>query len=132
MKTKTYKYGNWNLKAYFKAVGEGYEVGFHWDGKPLFVGNFVHAKEATRWWGTLNQEIKKFTKKYWSSSETSAVFYKKFFANHLYKTYYTFLDKWFAKYNTTYKIAFKRYEKQYKRLARKWEPTRKNNIKHAS
>ena len=36
MKSKTYKYGNYTFKSYYKKVGYGYEVGFTFGSKTIF------------------------------------------------------------------------------------------------
>jgi len=119
-KTKTYRYGKWNFKAYQKTVGQGYEVGLYFNNKPIFVGNFIRANEAAKWWNQLNREVRGFTKRYWATRTTSAQWYGKFFSNHLYRTYYTFLDRLFTKYNTTYNRAFNTNVKKYFKYRKNW------------
>ena len=46
MKSKTYRYGNVTFKAIHKAVGNGWETTIWYAGKPIFVGNFIHAKRS--------------------------------------------------------------------------------------
>src|SRR5688572_17761462 len=105
-KTRTYKYGKWNFKAYQKTVGTGYEIGLVFNNKPIFVGNFINASEATKWWNQLNKEVKTFTTRFWATRTTSAQWYGKFLSNHLYKTYYTFVDRFVNKYNVTFTRSF--------------------------
>ncbi len=64
MTTTTYKYGKHTCKAYKKPVGKGWEVGFTFGGTQIFVGNFIHAKEANAWWSKMNAEVRKFSKRY--------------------------------------------------------------------
>ena len=116
MKSKSFKYGKQYFKTYCKSVGHGFEVGFEWDKKVLFVGNFIHQKEATKWYGILNKEVLHFSKKYWWNPEATNQFnsfYAKFFTNHLYKMYYGYLDKLFVKYNKEYSRASSRDTKKY-------------------
>ncbi len=116
MQTKSYNYGDFNFKTYFKAAGQGYEVSLYCGSKCYFVGNFIHKKEATMWWKTFNSEITHFAKKYWCSDETSQQWYCAFMSNHLYKTYYAFLDKLFSQYNKTFKKAYFKDVKKYNQL----------------
>lgn len=102
MKNKVYKYGPHSCKAYFKSAGKGWEVGFHFGKNPIFVGNFIHKTEANKWWSLMNKEIRNFTKRYGMTSQAPVTFYRKFLSNHLYNSYYTWLDKQFNKYERTY------------------------------
>jgi hypothetical protein len=129
MKTKTYRYGKAAFKAYHRNVGQGFEVGLYFNRKPIFVGNFIHKKEALRWWGQMNREIKSFTKKYWITTNTNFDWYKKFFSNHLYKSYYTHLDKAFTKYTTTFQKAVTRDVKKYNQLKKNFKKTLKSTFK---
>ncbi|MCB0414626.1 MAG: hypothetical protein KDD50_09840 [Bdellovibrionales bacterium] len=132
MKTKFYKHGTHKYKAYYKSVGHGYEVGFCYGKKTLFVGNFLHAKEANGWFKTMTSEIEKFSKKYWISPKAPKAFYNKFMTNHLYKTYYAQLDKWFDRYNRSYTSSFKKDERKYKQLKKNWKTTEKTFFKKAA
>lgn len=116
MLTKTYSFGKFNFKTYFKTVGQGFEVSLYYGNKAYFVGNFIHKKEAMAWWKTFNTEINTFAKKYWCSEDTSAQWYCAFMANHLYKTYYSFLDKLFTQYNKNFKTAYANDVKKYNRM----------------
>ncbi|MGE3974200.1 MAG: hypothetical protein AB7F59_06715 [Bdellovibrionales bacterium] len=131
MKTKSYRYGKFAFKAYHRNVGQGFEVGLYFNRKPIFVGNFIHKKEALRWWGQMNREIKSFTKKYWVTSNTNFEWYKKFFGNHLYKSYYSYLDKLFNKYNTTFHKAFSRDVKKYNRMKKSFHKDSKTTVRAA-
>ena len=122
MKTRNFKHGKKIYRSYLKPVGKGYEVGFVFSGTPLFVGNFVHAKEANAWYTQMNQQIAQFTKKYWITPNAPRAFYNKFMTQHLYKIYYAFLDKHFAKYTRTYSREFNKNERKYKRLRKNWRP----------
>lgn len=122
---KTYKYGDLTFKTYFKPVGQGWEVSFYCGTKPYFVGNFVHKKEAQAWWGIFNKEITTFAKKHWCSDATSHTWYCKFMTNHLYKTYYTFLDKKFAQYTTSFKQAYFKDVKKYNKMKKTMTPDEK-------
>ncbi|WP_413290998.1 hypothetical protein [Bdellovibrio sp. HCB337] len=119
-KTKSYKYGPYTFKSYCKPVGQGWEVGFTYQNRNYFVGNFVHKTEATKWWTLFNKEIVGFSKKFTMSADMPVTWYCNFLSNHLYTTYYTWLDKVFNKHETTFKKAytkdFKRYMKMKKHM----------------
>mgnify|MGYP001263079577 CR=1 FL=1 len=132
MKTKSYKHGKHTYKSYYKTVGHGFEVGFKVGSKLLFCGNFLHAKEANAWYTMMNQEIQKFSKKYWVTPKAPKAFYNKFIANHLYKTYYSFLDKQFTRYNRNYKTAFNKDERKYKQMKKNWKTSDKVYFKRAA
>ena len=102
MKTKTYECYDWTFKTYFKTAGQGYEVGVYFAGKSVFVGNFIHKTEATRWYTMMNKYMTTFFKKYSYEAMPPKAWYGKFFANYMYANYYKFLDQAFAKYNKTY------------------------------
>jgi hypothetical protein len=125
MKSKTYKRGSKTYKAYFKPVGNGFEVGFMWGTKPLFVGNFINNTEATTWYKMMNYEINRFSKKFWHNPKvtTATAFYNKFITNSLYKHYYDYLDKCFGKYTKSYHRNYHRDLKTYNRLKKNW-PTK--------
>jgi len=126
MKTKSYRNGKSSFKAYHRNVGQGFEVGLYFNRKPIFISNFIDKKEALRWWGQMNREIKSFSKKYWMTANTNIEWYKKFFGNHLYKSYYGYLDKAFGKYTTTFKKAVARDVKKYNKLKKAIKKTYKS------
>jgi len=132
MKTKTFKHGTETYKTYCKKVGKGYEVAFCHKSKPLFVGNFLYSKEANTWYATMNKEVEAFSKKYWTTPKAPKTFYNKFITNHLYKTYYTHLDKWFTKYSREYTTAFTKDERKYKKLKKSWDQKEKTFFKKAA
>ena len=123
--SKTYQYGDFSFKTYCKSVGQGWEVSLYCFGKPYFVGNFVHKKEAVTWWSIFNKEIVAFAKKYWCSDDTPQQWYCHFMTNHLYKTYYSFLDRLFMHYNKSYKNAYAKDVKKYNKLKKNWESSEK-------
>ncbi len=120
MKTKSYKYGPHRCKSYMKHVGKGYEVGFHFGRHPVFVGNFIHAKEANYWWNYMNKEIGTFVKRYCLTPKAPISWYCQFFSRHLYKCYYTYLDREFAKYQKNYSRAWQQDQKKYNQLRKNW------------
>ncbi len=122
-KTKDYNYYGYNFKAYYMNAGHGYEVGFTFEGKPLFVGNFVHKKEAMEWWKNFNNEIVYFFGKYEFPVKGPHQYMTKFFTNYIYTEYYAWLDKKFAKYNKEYAKAWKHDEKNYKKMKPNWKTT---------
>jgi hypothetical protein len=105
-KTKTYKFGPYSFKTYFKPAGNGYEVGFFYKGTPYFVSNFVQKSEAQTWWTKFNKEIQSFSKRYYASNKMPFTWYCNFMAKHLYTCYYNWLDKVFARHETSFKRAF--------------------------
>jgi hypothetical protein len=107
MTTKTYKCGQFTCKTYKKTAGKGWEVGMTLKGHPVFVGNFIHAKEATAWWTKMNLEVKKFSKKFGVGHKAPFAWFCKFMSNHMYQTYYSHLDTQFAKYQRGYTQAVK-------------------------
>ena len=113
MKYKTYKYGNYTCKTYYNKVGNGYECGFIFNGKTVFVGNFIYQPEATRWFGIMNREISKFAKKYTTGYKYPTSFMSEFVRNYLYRYYYAYLDKLFARYNRSYQKAYAKNTKYY-------------------
>lgn len=126
MTTKTYKYGKHTCKAYKKPAGKGYEVGFTMGSHQIFVGNFIHAKEANGWWTLMNQEIKKFSKKYGPSPKAPKAWYTKFLSNYVYKCYYNYLDREFAKYNRGFAQAVKKNERHFTSMKKAWVPEPKH------
>lgn len=112
-KTKNYKLGKNIFKTYFKPVGKGYEIGFTFKGKNFFTSNFVNKSEATKWWSHFNKEITGFSKKYWLSNKMPFMWYVNFMNNHMYKTYYSWLDKVFDKHEATFHSAYKKDFKQF-------------------
>lgn len=132
MKTRNYKHGSTRYKAYCKPVGKGYEVGFMCGSKPLFVGNFLHAKEANAWYTKMNNEIAKFAKKYWITDRSPKTFYHRFISHNLYKLYYTFLDRTFNQYNTKFNREFNKSVRKYNQMKKRWEPVNKVPLKRAA
>jgi len=125
MKTKTYRYGKVTCKATLKTVGNGWESCFYFDGKPLFVGNFIHAKEATAWWSFMNREITWFAKKYTVGYKFPISWVTHFLKSHLYKEYYTFLEKIFVGYHREYRKAFQKDFRQFKTKKKHYHTDRK-------
>ena len=132
MKHCNYKFGTFKCHAYTKTVGQGYEVGFYFGTECVFVGNFIHYKEAAKWWGTMNKELKTFTKRYGVGGDASLTWYTKFFSHHLYKTYYSFLDTEFAKYHKEFDKACKQDTKKYNTYKSKWTQSGTYTLKKAS
>ena len=123
MKNTTYTFGDWKCTAYMKQYGQGFEVGFTFGKQQIFVGNFIHKAEATKWWTVMTKEIKTFTTRYHVGETVSQTWFAKFFSTSLYRTYYTFLDTQFAKYNKTFAKTFATEERKYKHLKKNWTHT---------
>lgn len=128
MKTKMFGPKSLNCKSYWKKVGDSYEVGFRFKGKPLFFGNFLHQKEATEWYRVMNSEIKHFSEKYTFGPKFPESFFKKFISNHLYATYYSYLDKKFAGYRSQYKKAVSGYRKDYSEIRKEWTASERSSF----
>lgn len=101
-KTKNYRNGKFGARCYMKTAGNGWEVGFVYGGKPIFVGNFIHASEANSWWGTMNREIRNFSKRHKVTKNFPKNNYGKFLGAYLYSCYYRFLNTAFTKYTRFY------------------------------
>jgi hypothetical protein len=106
--------------SYFTKAGEGFEVGFYLQGRSVFVGNFVHQTEATKWYSLMNREIGLFAKKYPVGPTFPVTFWRTFLGNYLYSTYYTHLDRLFAKHTHQYKKAVVRDLRKYSHLKKNW------------
>ena len=98
MTQRYYTYGKYSCKAYKKVCGKGYEVGFTLGGNQIFVGNFIHAKEASAWWTMMNKEMHNFSRKYAAAPNAPVTWTCKFMSNYMYKCYYAYLDREFSKY----------------------------------
>ena len=122
MKQKTYTHGKDKFKAYFKEAGYGWEVGLKHGRKQIFVGNFIYKKEATAWYSHMNKEIDLFSKRYWVGPKFSKDWYGKFFSNHLYKSYYSFINKMVSSHHKVKHQALAKDVKKYKQLKKKWTP----------
>ena len=123
-KSKAYRYGKSYGRAYYKTAGGGFECGFVFDGKLVFIGNFIHSREGQLWFALMNRELGSFSRKYAVGGKCPASWYSHFLGNHLYKCYYGFLDRLFARYNRDYHRAFSRDLRQYQRLRRGWRGAR--------
>jgi hypothetical protein len=115
---KVYKFGKYTFKAYCRATGQGWEVGLVCGTKYYFVGNFIHEKEAKKWWSYFNRHISSFAKKYEFADNAPREFYGEFMATYLYREYYNFLSTLFEGYNTKYNKGWDKYSKQWSRYAR--------------
>lgn len=122
MKTKLYRNKGLTGRANMKPCGNGFEVTFTLGGTPVFVGNFIHAKEANLWFGLLNREIRSFSRKYAVGTRFPATWYKHFIGNHLYKSYYTFLDRLFAKHTRTFGRAVSKDLRKFRQIKKAWAP----------
>ena len=118
MRSKTYRYGNTSGRTYLKAVGNGWECGFIYGGKTVFVGNFIHSGEATRWFTMMNREILTFGRRFTLGHRLPTAWTTRFLSNRLYSTYYTFLDRIFTQYHRTFNRAVVRDMNQFRRSRR--------------
>ena len=120
MKKKKYSNGKYKFTAYLKPAGEGWEVGFYSGEGQIFMGNFIHWKEASHWYTIMNTQIHDFSKKYTVGPMFPVSWYTHFAKNHLYKCYYAYLDKVFTGYNRSYETAFKKDVKKYNQMQKNW------------
>ena len=67
----------------------------------------------------MNKELKTFTKRFGLTEKAPITFYRKFLSNHLYKTYYSYLDKQFAKYERSFNRELNSGKKQYSLLKKR-------------
>jgi len=118
MKTKTWRNGTTQCRSYIKAAGNGFEVGFYSGSKLLFVGNFIHSNEATKWYTAMNKEIRTFGHRFRVAKTYSPTFMWRLLSNHLYRRYYQFLDTCFSRYNRNFQRAVTRDIRQYKNTKR--------------
>jgi len=116
MMTRHYKYGKYSCKAYKKSCGKGWEVGFTFAGHEVFVGNFIHAKEANAWWTKMNAEVQKFGKKYVAAPNAPVTWTCKFLSNLMYKSYYSYLDREFMKYHRNFTSKVRKDERRYSHI----------------
>ena len=119
-KSKNYHFGTMTFKPYFKKVGVGYEVGVTYQNKTVFVGNFVHEKEARYWWKTMHNHLRSFCSHHEFVPTASPAWYCKYLGNYLYRPYYAWLDKTFTKYTRTYSRETNKNYKQYKTYEKKY------------
>ncbi len=120
MTTTTYRYGKHTCKAYKKTVGQGWEVGFMFGNKTIFVGNFIHMKECNAWWTKMNTEVRKFSKRYALPKNASPAFFTKFMTSYLYKCYYSYLNNQFKTYTRTYTTTCKTMDRKFVQQKRHW------------
>jgi hypothetical protein len=132
MTTRTYKYGKHTCKAYMKAAGKGWEVGFHFAGQEIFVGNFIHAREAKAWWTKMNTEARKFSKRYALPPKAGTTFLCRFWTNYMYKSYYTFLDRQFSKYNRNFTQAVRKDERKHAHMRKHAAPFERPAFRRAA
>ena len=120
IKNKNYKFGQLTFKSYCKNVGQGFEVGVTCQGKHVFIGNFVHDVEAQQWWKIMHTHLQSFCKHHDFVPTASVSWYCKYLGACLYKPYYGWLDKTFAKYTRTYTIQANKNYKQYKNFEKSY------------
>lgn len=101
-KTKNYRSGKLAARSYMKNVGNGHEVGFVYAGKTIFVGNFIHATEANKWWATMNREIRAFANRHKVTTTFPKNNYGKFLGAYLNNCYYRFANTMVTKHARVY------------------------------
>lgn len=119
MKTKTYRHGTSTLKAYCKPAGNGHEVGLIHKGKPVFCGNFIQSKEASKWYATMNKEITSFAKKYKVTKKFPIAWYANFLGHHLNKKYFEFCNRVVNVNTRKFKTAVNKDIRKYKSLKKR-------------
>jgi len=118
-KTKIYRHGTTTFTAYSKSVGNGFEVGINFKGKPIFWGNFALSKDANSFWTELNKQVKTFGQKFRYPEKTPANRYCKFLAHHCYSHYYKFVNRVVPKHG-------RNFETVYKKDLRQWNQWKKD------
>jgi hypothetical protein len=133
MKVKTYKNGKNGYTAYLKDLGTGWEAGFsNGSHKPIFVGNFIHASEANEWYQIMNAEISKFNKRFTVGSNCPSEWFTLFMGGHLYKHYYSFINRALTQHARKYEQMVERETKKYRQLSKNWYPRDKSPFLKAS
>lgn len=122
MKTRNYRNGTFTARSYLKSAGNGWEVGFVYGGKPIFLGNFVHQSEANAWWGLMNREIRAFSRRFKVTRSFPKATYGRFLCNHLYSRYYNYLDRLFTKHTSYYGRAVRKETRAFRRIVRRAAP----------
>lgn len=132
MKTKTYRSGTTTFRAYCKNVGNGFEVGFVTGTKTVFVGNFIQATEASRWYSTMNAEIRTFCKRFKVGTNAPKAWFTHFLSDTLYRKYYAFVNKAVTVHNRKYTTAVNKDIRKYNQLNRNWYPAEKGRFLKAA
>ncbi len=125
MKTNVYKNDHYHFTSYLKPIGKSFEIGFIYEKKPIFLGTFNRSKEANHWYNQMKKDIRNFSTRYKIGPSFPISWFKHFLSSHLYKTYYTYQEKNVRRHTKTYNREFKRDEKIYKKLNKKWHPKEK-------
>ena len=131
MKNKSYKFGPNSFKAYQKKVGKSYEIGIISKGRPIFLGNFVMAKEANAFWSLMNKQIAGFGKKYKLSTKNPPAWYSTFLANHVSGHYYNFVTKQIPRHHREANKVFKGQKRKWEQHKKKAGSTAKHFLKAA-
>jgi hypothetical protein len=118
MKTKRYRHGTLTCRAYQRAVGNGWEVGFDWGGRNIFLSNFVRGSEANRWYALMNREVRAFNARYKVTGAFPKGLYGKFLGSHLHNRYFAFLDRLFAQHSRAYARAVNKNRNAFQRTMR--------------
>lgn len=133
MKVKTYKNGKTAFTAYLKDLGTGWEAGFiNGSNKTIFVGNFIHASEAHEWYTLMTNEISKFNKRFTVGSNCPTQWFMTFMGGHLYKHYYSFINRVLTQHSRRYEQVVERETKKYRQLSKNWYPGEKAPFLKAS
>jgi len=115
--TKTYYWGDYTFKGYFKKAGNGYEIGYKFNNKNYFVSNFIDRSEAMKWWQMSQKYMQTFCKREFFPYMDKA-FFGSFMGNYLYSHYYTFLKGVIAK---NHAWSTKSYKKDWAKFNKKWK-----------
>jgi hypothetical protein len=120
MKTNTYRNGSKSCRSYLRTVGNGWEVGFFYGGKPVFLGNFIHSSEANQFYALMKTEIRNFGRKVRVAHPFPSAWFKAFLGAHLQKTYYQFVNQQVRRHQTEAKRTYGKGLRAYRRLNRRW------------
>ena len=121
MKSSTFKHRKLTCRTYTKNVGHGFEVGLLCGSRPLFVGNFLYASEATSWFKIMNREIRNFSKTYTIPSKATPTWHLRFLSTHLYRCYYRYVDRVLARHARTFTREYSKNQRKYRALNRNWD-----------
>lgn len=120
MKTGTYRNGRKPCKTYLKTVGNGWEVGFTYAGRPVFLGNFIHSSEAKQFYTLMRREISHFGRRYKVGKAYPTAWFKTFIGAHLRRCYYTFVTQMVQRHKTEAARTYGKTLRTYRRLNRRW------------
>jgi len=130
-KTKNFRSGSLTARCYMKPAGNGHEVGFVFGGKTIFVGNFIHNAEASKWWATMNREVRTFANRHKVTTKFPKNNYGKFLGAYLYNCYYRFANAAVSKHTRFYGKVVNKNTRSFKTWTRRANGPRTTMLKAA-